>query len=309
MVLYDMALVEIDSLTKKYGNLTALDSFSFQLNEGEIVGLLGRNGAGKTTAMKLILDLIRPTSGTIKIMGKNHYNHTMRRQIGFLPENPALTLHLSAINSLNYYGMLIGLDKATRKKKIDMLLNRMGLFDYRNTRINGFSLGMQQRIAFSQAVMGEPKILILDEPTSGLDPIWRREIRSIIREMTNNGCGVFLSSHILAEIELECDRAIIIDKGKVIKEGKIDTLITVKRQYEVEVNHFKQSLIKNIDKIGRVLEINGNKLRIELNGGFAPQDIIDAVNKEGVDIISLSSFKLTLEEVFVDLVKEKDKRK
>jgi ABC-2 type transport system ATP-binding protein len=304
-----MTLIEIDSLTKRYGRLTALDSFSFRLEEGEIVGLLGRNGAGKTTAMKLILDLIKPTKGTIKIMGKNHYNHLTRRDIGFLPENPALTLHLSAINALNYYGMLIGLDRVARKKKIDMLLNRMGLYDVRKGRISVFSLGMQQRVSFSQAIMGEPKILILDEPTSGLDPIWRREIRSIIREMANNGCGVFLSSHILAEIELECDRAIIIDKGKIVKEGKIESLITVKRQYEVEVSEFKESLIKKIEKIGRVLEINGNKLRVELNGGFSPQDIIDIINKVGIDIITLSSFKLTLEEVFVDLVKEKEQVK
>ncbi|MGQ9707159.1 MAG: ABC transporter ATP-binding protein [bacterium] len=304
-----MTLIEIDSLTKRYGRLIALDDFSFKLEEGEIVGLLGRNGAGKTTAMKLILDLIKPTRGTIKIMAKPHYNHQVRRHLGFLPENPALTLHLSAQDALNYYGMLIGLDKKTRKKRIDMLLNRMGLQSDRKRRLSEFSLGMQQRISFSQAIMGEPKILILDEPTSGLDPIWRREIRSIIREMANNGCGVLLSSHILAEIELECDRVIIIDEGRILKEGKIDTLITVKRQYEVEVSEFKDSLINKIEKIGSLLEINGNKLRIELNGGFSPQDIIDIVNKIGIDIISISSFKLTFEEVFVDLLKEKEQVK
>ncbi|RLC41218.1 MAG: hypothetical protein DRH51_03645, partial [Candidatus Coatesbacteria bacterium] len=188
---------------------------------------------------------------------------------------------------------------------VDELLHRMGLYEDRNRMLNEYSRGMQQRVAFAQAIIGEPKILILDEPTAGLDPIWRKEIRSIIKEMTNSGCAALISSHILAEIELECDRAIIIDKGNTIKEGKIDELISVGRQYSVVVSEFKRGLITGIEKIGKVIEIDGNKLRIELKPGYSPQDIIEIVNKKKVDIVSISIFKVALEDIFSELVKEK----
>ncbi|OQX90783.1 MAG: hypothetical protein B6D57_02015 [Candidatus Coatesbacteria bacterium 4484_99] len=300
-----MPLIETYNLSKRYGDILALNNLCFKLEEGESLALLGRNGAGKTTTMKLILELIRPTSGTIKVIGRDHRDHNLRREIGYLPEEPALPMYAKAKNALLYYGMLLGLDRKTRNRRVDELLHRMGLYEDRNRMLNEYSRGMQQRVAFAQAIIGEPKILILDEPTAGLDPIWRKEIRSIIKEMTNSGCAALISSHILAEIELECDRAIIIDKGNTIKEGKIDELISVGRQYSVVVSEFKRGLITGIEKIGKVIEIDGNKLRIELKPGYSPQDIIEIVNKKKVDIVSISIFKVALEDIFSELVKEK----
>ena len=225
-----MALIEMNALTKVYKKdfsrkeVYALKSLTLNVEEGEVFGFLGPNGAGKSTAIKLLLNLIRPTSGTVSINGKDVSNRDVRRNIGFLPENPYFYDHLSAKELLWFGGKSCDMDAAAIQERTETLLKELDLIEAMNRPLRSYSKGMVQRAGLALALIHDPKILILDEPMSGLDPMGRRKVFELILSLKGEGKTIFFSSHILHDIERLCDRAAI------LINGSLKRLISVKTE-------------------------------------------------------------------------------
>ncbi|MFA7438101.1 ABC transporter ATP-binding protein [Castellaniella sp.] len=215
--------IELRAVTKRYGKLNAVDQVSLHLDPGECVILAGHNGAGKSTLIKLILGLIRPESGTVRVLGETPGTPAAarsRRHIGYLPETVALYPSQTGVETLEFYARLKGLSPAGNAA----LLSRVGIAEAARRRVGGYSKGMRQRLALAQALLGQPRILLLDEPTSGLDPASRLLFYDIVRELRDQGVAILLSTHALAELEGLADRAVILRKGHKIADGSLSQL-------------------------------------------------------------------------------------
>ena len=225
-ILNSEKIIEVKGLTKKYKELTAVDNLDLNVYTGDVFGFLGPNGAGKSTTIRMLLSLIKPTSGEIKIFGKPLKTNRIDilRQIGAIVEKPDFYLYLSAYKNLEILGKVSGVDPD--KKKIMEVLELVGLDKRYKSKVKTFSHGMKQRLGLAQALLHDPKLIILDEPTTGLDPQGIKDIRDLIIYLSKEkGKTIFLSSHILKEVELIASRMIIINKGKTIIEGKVQDLL------------------------------------------------------------------------------------
>lgn len=236
-----MDAIRTDGLTKKYrlgwrqGRLLALDGLNLTVREGEVYGLLGPNGSGKSTTLKLILGLISSTAGGAWIFDVPCGQVASRLQVGFLPENPYFYRYLSAAETLTFYGKICGLRGAALQRRIDELLDMVGLTHARDRRLAGYSKGMLQRIGLAQALIHDPRLLLLDEPTAGVDPVGSRDIRDLILRLKEMGKTVLLSSHLLAQVQDVCDRIGVLNLGKMILEGDVRTLISDQRKWSFTV--------------------------------------------------------------------------
>ena len=248
-------VVEIDNLTKEYQTgffrkktVRALDGLSLEVTSGQIFGFLGGNGAGKTTTIKILLGLLFPTSGSAKILGRNITDVDMHRQIGYCPENPYFYDYLTARELMLYFGEIFGIDKALRSSRAKELLAKVGLESKAWARqLRKFSKGMLQRVGLAQSLINDPEIVFLDEPMSGLDPIGRREIRELIAEIRTQGKTVFVSTHILSDIEALCDEVAILRRGKTAATGNLQTLLTSENErqgFEVTVANIDVSKLR-----------------------------------------------------------------
>jgi ABC-2 type transport system ATP-binding protein len=217
--------IKIENLTKKYGVQKAVDSISFEVKTGEILGFLGPNGAGKTTTMKMITDYLSPGEGSITIGGRSIADHAdeLKKHIGYLPENNPLYQDMAVIDYLRFCGSLQGIDKEDLDDRVREMIRICGVNAEKHKKIGELSKGYKQRVGLAQAMIHDPEILILDEPTSGLDPNQIVEIRKLIRELGREKT-VILSTHILPEVEATCDRILIIHNGKIVADGSSDTL-------------------------------------------------------------------------------------
>lgn len=230
------AVLKIDKLSKDYRQgwlrkrVRALDSLSLEVQEGEIFGFLGPNGAGKTTTIKILLNLIHATSGHAWLFGEPIGSPSLRRRIGYMPENPYFYRFLTAWEFLDFYGKLAGLHASRRKERATELLNLVGLSEARDKRIGEFSKGMTQRIGLAQAMLNDPRIILMDEPLSGLDPIGRHDMRRLIEKFRQQGKTIFFCSHVLGDVEALCDRVAILHRGKLIRTGAIADLISQQSQ-------------------------------------------------------------------------------
>ncbi|MFH2069439.1 MAG: ABC transporter ATP-binding protein [Candidatus Omnitrophota bacterium] len=231
--------LRIEGLTKifhlgRHKDVTALDNLSLEIKEGEIFGLLGPNGSGKTTALKLILGLLFPTSGQIEILGRNYQEIEVRNDIGYLPENPYYYRYLTGPEILTFYGRIFGMTKETIEEKKEKLLKLVGLYDKQHLSLKHFSKGMLERIGLAVAMLNDPKFLILDEPTTGLDPIGSRETRNLLLDLQAAGKTILLSSHYLSEIEKVSSRVGILHRGKLLALGTISELMTQRKAENIE---------------------------------------------------------------------------
>src|SRR6476619_1330807 len=220
-----MDAIVVDKLTKTYrptwpwqAPVTVLSDVSFSVGFGEIFGFLGPNGAGKTTTMKIILGLVQATTGSVELLGAPWTNVQVHKRIGYLPESPYFYDYLTAEEFLMFYGGLAGLSQASITRRIQELLDKVGLSEARTRPLRKFSKGMIQRIGLAQALIQDPELVILDEPTSGLDPLGRLLVRDMIRDLKQRGVAVFLNSHLLGEVEATCDRVVFIKQGRTVKE-------------------------------------------------------------------------------------------
>jgi len=225
-------VIEIDSLSKVYGRLfwkkkePALDNLTISIPKGKVFGFLGPNGAGKTTTIKLIMDLIKPTNGSINILHSTVDDIKVKERIGFLPDSPAFSPHMSAKEFLNICAKLYKMSSDKRKVRIEEVLDAVKMTEHAKSKLKSFSKGMLQRIGIAQAILNEPDLLVLDEPLVGLDPHGRQELKSIILEQKEKGTSVLFCSHILSDVETICDNIGIMNKGKLLCSGSIDELLS-----------------------------------------------------------------------------------
>lgn len=203
----------------------AVDGVSLAIRKGEVFGLLGPNGSGKSTTIKMLLGLLKPTSGIVRLFGLGPESPHAKARIGYLPELSHFHPYLTPRETLGYYGGLFDMPAKLRRERAERLLERLGIADAADRPVGEFSKGMARRIGLAQALLNDPELVILDEPTSGLDPIGRHEVKTLIKELAAEGRTVLLSSHLLAEVEDVCDRVAILADGRVCAEGRLDDLL------------------------------------------------------------------------------------
>lgn len=320
-----MAAIEIENLTKIYvrdfidiehgrlklrwkdRKITALEGLSMEVEEGEIFGLLGPNGAGKTTCIKILMGIQFPTTGTARLLGAPLNDKEVKRRIGFLPENPYFYDYLRGWEFLDFYGQLYGMPKARRRKRIEELLDQVGLSHAANLPLRGYSKGMNQRIGLAQALLNEPDLVFLDEPQSGLDPLGRKDVRDLIISLREAGKTVFFSSHILQDAELICDRVGILDKGHLKAIGHLSDLLSQKiNQWEVVVQGADEKRLKEWEpRMKKLIQSKGEHLAIVEEEDFA-YEIIRTTLENGGKLLSLTPRRQTLEEYFVSEVAGND---
>jgi len=215
-----MNAVEIQGVSQRYGSMTVLHDLNLNLGEGEVLGLFGHNGAGKTTSMKLILGLLSPSAGQVKVLGRAPNDPQVRRQLGYLPENVTFYPQLSGRETLRHFARL----KGAAQSQVDELLEQVGLAHAADRRVKTYSKGMRQRLGLAQALLGEPKLLLLDEPTVGLDPIATQDLYQLIDRLRQRGTSIILCSHVLPGVEAHINRAAILAKGRLQAVGSLSQL-------------------------------------------------------------------------------------
>ena len=285
----DVPAVEVKNLVKDFKgalgvkNVRAVNDVSLQIAPGEVYGLIGPNGSGKSTTMKAVLGLVAPTSGATAIFGRNSLKVDSRNEVGFLPENPYFYKHLTAAETVRFYGKLCGMRGRKLKERIGELLELVGLQDARDRRLRGFSKGMLQRIGLAQAMVQDPRLLVLDEPTAGVDPTGSRQIRDLILELKNRGITVFLCSHLLEQVQQVCDRVGIIHQGVLVNEGRFDELISVENRTEIILENASENLLDQIRSLVDVTHqaevVSEGNARTTLEDLFLRETAADAKRK------------------------------
>ena len=266
--------IKTENLTKAYRSfwrrkkILALDKLNIDIKKGEIFGLLGPNGSGKTTTLKLLLGLIFPTEGRAFVLGKTTNDVAVKNRIGFLPEESCFYRFLNADEILDFYGQLFKISRKERKARIDRLVEQVGLGFARKRPLRQYSKGMLRRIGIAQALINDPDLIILDEPTSGLDPIGTRETKDIIVALKERGKTVLLCSHLLSDVQDICDRVAILDKGKLQISGTIDELLSSKDVVEMLIRNLSDEAISEVEtfvkeKHGEVISVKNSSDTLE----------------------------------------------
>jgi len=294
--------ISLHNIHKKYRTgfwgrkFTALDDLSLTVKQGEILGYLGPNGSGKTTTFKVLLDLIRPDRGTVSFFGAPATRQS-REGIGFLPENPYYYMYLTAEETLHFQGRLKGMQRAARKRRITELMQLVDLQHAADRQLKKYSRGMLQRIGIAQALINDPDILILDEPMSGLDPMGRKRIRDIILTCRDQGKTVIFSSHILSDVEILCDRAALIQHGKlqgVISVGDmLDNRIT---HWEITCSHLPDCL----DLEEKIYQRTEQQILLRTTSEAEAKKMMSDIEKNGGRIIAFGPQRKSLEDFFLN---------
>ena len=312
-----MSAIFVEGLTKRFGQLTAVDSLTFTVRKGEVFGILGPNGAGKTTTVRMLVCILKPTHGSATVAGYDILKEPekVKKIVGYLPENPSLYERLSAVENLDFYAELYEIPRNVRIRKIKELLEFFNLSNRKNEKVGTYSKGMKQKLALARALINDPKILFLDEPTSGLDPKVAKTVRDLISKLAKKEKRtIVLCSHNLAEVEKLCNRVMIINRGKMVDIGTVDELAKTLRDrsrciVKVKLEEVSKRIIKELQKIDYVksIRVSGNSFLVELEDEDLIPEFAKEVTKVG-RLISLNPLKPTLEEVYLGLV-EKDENK
>lgn len=302
-----MYAINVMNLKKFYGSFNALDGLNFKVDENEIHGFLGPNGAGKTTTVRIMMGLTQSDGGEVLIYGdkSDRKDFSVISRIGYMPERPSLPKHLTSDELLDIYGQIYGLPVNERKNRGIELLELVGLSNYADKKIETFSKGMRQRLGIAQSLISDPDLLILDEPTSGLDPGGRAKIRSIIRGIGGNGITIFISSHLLEEIEKICDRVTIISEGKCIISESVEYLSKTRDAMilDIHVADLNDGVMRSVEDLSEVesLERDGESLRVFVREGDDPRVLISkTITREGGTIIGMTRKSRSLEDVFLE---------
>ncbi len=280
-----------------------LNGISLEVHGGEIFGYLGPNGAGKTTTIKCVLGLIFPDKGNIEIFGHSNLSMQAKEKIGFLPDNPYFYDYLTATEFLGFYSDLSLVKKQDKQTQIDSLLKLVGLEHAAALQLRKFSRGMLQRIGLAQALINNPSLVLLDEPLGGLDPLGRKEIRDVIVRLKEEGKTVFLSSHILQDIEMICDRVAILVEGRVINQGALQELVSE----QVTVTEITLSGIQteDLENLGERYSAQGGRILLKVFEEEKIADVLRLVEAKKGKIHSLIPRTETLEDLFVGAVRQK----
>jgi ABC-2 type transport system ATP-binding protein len=285
------------NLTKTIGQKTIVDSVSFELQQGEIFGFLGPNGAGKTTTIRMLVGLIRPTAGSVRICGFDiqHNFEDAMRCVGCIVENPDLYRFMTGRENLEHFARMLRVSNS----EIERVAEAVSLAHRLEQRVGTYSLGMRQRLGIAQALLGDPRLLILDEPANGLDPAGIREIRELLRRLASEQqTSIFISSHLLAEIELTCDRVAIIHKGRILREGTVRDLISSRRDMELRVADVARASAIARER-NLTFRSEGDRIWLAMEEPDAPP-LLSALAEAGIKIFHAQRRAQSLEEMFLE---------
>lgn len=297
-------MLELKNVTKYYGDFKAVDNLSFTVKDGEIFGLLGVNGAGKTTTFRMIINLLDKTEGTILLDGKP-IDYSVTDKIGFLTEERSLLLKLSVLEQAIFYGTLKGLDKKTIEERLDVLLERFHISEYKNRKIKELSKGNQQKVQFITAILHEPKLLILDEPFSGLDPINVEEFMKMINELKEKGTSIIFSSHRMEHVELFCDELVILVHGKSVLQGNLKDIKKKYRKKNIQLCcKGDVDKLKEIDGVLDIIKEAGDDTYIIKISDDKVVDKVFEVVKTFKSVTKFNVEEATLNEIFISKVGE-----
>ena len=293
------ALLAVERLTKHYGNVVALNDVSFTITNG-ITGILGENGAGKSTAIKILLGLLRPTSGTATVLGQDASRSiAVRSRVGYMPEHDCLPTHVSAAEFLTHMAEASGLPPAMARTRAADTLRHVGLFEERYRAIGGYSTGMKQRVKLGQALVHDPAFVFLDEPTAGLDPAGREEMLALIRKTHREfGISVLFSSHLMADIERTCDRIIVLQDGRLVQSGEVGHFTKETETVFIEVDSNREGLVAALRKRGVAVTIDRTGLTIEGPDESVYDHVRDALVEAQAPLRRMAPRRRALTELF-----------
>ena len=305
------SIVRVENLVKDFRpglglrRKRVLHGISFEVQEGEIFGFVGPNGAGKTTTLKILMDLIRADEGRASILGSDVGETAFRRHVGYLPENPDFYDYLTGRELLHFYARLSGVTAGRRAGRVDALLRLVGLSHASDARLRTYSKGMLQRVGIAQALVHEPKVIFLDEPMSGLDPIGRKEVRDLILRLRNEGKTVFMSTHILPDVEMTCDRVAIIVNGRIRHESAIDQIFAdSEREADLVLANLPPEIPGQLEEVfGVTLRGHGDRIEVRVREKDV-QGVLQSALAVGAQVISVTPHRVSLESIFLNVVEE-----
>ncbi len=306
-----MNAIEIQGLTKVYSNglfrtesLKALDEVSFNVEEGQIFSLLGPNGAGKTTLIKTLLGIVFAKYDKITLLGQPLSDVSVKKKIGYLPENHKFPPFLNAKQLLKFTAELYNYEGEDFKKRSDFLLEKVNIKKWKGAKIRTYSKGMLQRLGLAQAVIHNPDLIFLDEPTDGVDPIGRKEIRDFLLELKNEGKTIFINSHLLSEVEMISDSVVILNKGKVVYSGTVEELTTSREVYEVTLNRAPDDYVLHKLEKFNVEKVAESTITFKIEKEEEVNAVLDVLRENNYVVLGLNKKKSSLEEKFISLIEK-----
>ena len=310
-----MTIIETSNLRKVYGGrltapVEALRGIDLSVKGGQAFGLLGPNGAGKTTLIKILMGLVNATEGSAILLGKPAGHTVTRLRVGYMPECRAYPDFLTAFQVLDLFGRMLGMPATQRRKRAGQLLEEVGMSKWRNHKVGGYSKGMIQRLALAQALVPNPEVLFLDEPTEGIDPLGRVTIRRVLRRRLEHGSSLFLSSHMLTEVEMICDQVAILAEGKIARSGPLDSLTTTELQYRVTVagidnDVFRETLDETVDAAEPLKAPEGLcSWRLSVRDRSVLNAALDRLRHAGAEIEEVVAERTSLEDVFIQAIRQ-----
>jgi ABC-2 type transport system ATP-binding protein len=304
--------LQTHGLSKTYKTLRArvraLEPLDLSVRAGSVFGLLGGNGAGKSTFIKTVLRICRPTTGSATILGVDAANPAARRQVGYLPEGTQFARYLTGRGVCEYFGMLMGLSGAALKTEVEHKLALVGMKDWADRKVSKYSKGMRQRVGLAQAMLGEPRLIMLDEPTDGVDPAGRHEIRDVIRNLGRSGVTVFLNSHLLSEVEAVCDEIAIMYRGRVLRQGPVAQITEEMSMHDGRM-HLRFRTSELPEQMPRGLEEavrDHDGFEIAVADREQVPRLIDALREAGIRIYEVEQYHASLEETFLRAMDDAD---
>ncbi len=309
-------IIETSGLTKRYESLVAVNKLDLEVKRDTIHGFLGPNGAGKTTTIKILVGLLKADSGSVSVLGQElgWDKPDVRLKIGYMPELPKLPKHLKGRELLDIYGRMYGMTKEDRNNQVPKLLDMVGLKERGNDFIGKYSKGMQQRLGMAQALLSEPELVILDEPSIGLDPVGMVEVREMMKEIAKEGVTVFLSSHLLHEVQQICTHVTIINKGVAVASGtlkEISAKVKGPMTIEAEVDKLSKAVIKKVEELPFVKDVSqdGKRLLVELKTRDDVRSQVSQAIAAGGGIVTSMNLKgESLEDVFMHLLAKREEK-
>jgi ABC-2 type transport system ATP-binding protein len=292
-------LLAAENLTKKYKDVVALDDVSFTISAG-ITGILGENGAGKSTAIKIFMGLVRPTSGSANVLGQNASTTvSVRARLGYMPEHDCLPSHVSAAEFLTHMAEVSGLPPSTARTRAADTLRHTGLFEERYRAMAGYSTGMKQRVKLGQALVHDPAVVFLDEPTAGLDPVGREEMLALVRKTyLDFGISVLFSSHLMADVERTCDRILILQSGRLVQSGEVGQFTKDTETVFIEVDTNRDQLMAALERRGVIVTADGTGLTIEGPDESVYDHVRDALVEAEAPLRRMAPRRRALTELF-----------
>lgn len=323
-----MSVIETRDLRKQYGTIEALKGVTLKVEPGQIYGLLGQNGAGKSTMVKILLGIVKKSDGDAMLLGSEAGATDVRKKVGYLPEDHQFPGYHTAVSLLHFYGELYGMSRPDRLKRMDEALDIVGLRKRAKSKIKTYSKGMKQRLGIAQSFFHDPEVIFLDEPTDGVDPVGRKEIRDLLQTLKGEGRTIFVNSHLLGEVEMMSDRVAIIHQGEMVREGTVADLTRKANRYEIglasqagapagplperasrvdgpgggraDSTPFPVQEVKDLGY--KVDVVGGGRVEVELAEGQSIDPVLELLWSKGLKLRHLLEQKQTLEDVFMKLV-------